>query len=915
MSLKKKNSSPFVNFRGSNTPTPPIAFLLTSVLLVVAAFATPQLTAQAVNRITQAVDVSRLQALPNHHPLWASTANNTGVAPADLPLNQLTLVLARSPQQEQAFQQLLADQQDPASPEYHHWLTPPELGERFGLSDQDIATITGWLQSQGLHVNWVSPSRIFISFGGTASTVGHAFRTEMHIYSVRGEQRLSVNSDPMIPVALAPAITAVRGLFTINEQPNHIASVETASPELTGSTGSHYITPADFNLIYDVPATVNGSGITIGIVSWSRTNFADFTNFRAKSGVNFPNPTEVIPTAYGGVDPGPAYTAPPAAGVSIGGQSEATLDVTRAGSVAPGANLLLVVSSQTGSNDGIGADAQYLVNTNPVPAQVMTISFGGCEAGAGSGGVAFWNNLFSSAAIEGISVFVSSGDSGAAGCDVAFTAPPASPLADSPNYICSSSYATCVGGTEFADTASSASYWSATNGTGYQSVLSYIPEGAWNESTTTSVAATGGGVSTVIATPSWQTGNGVPSARSGRYTPDVSFSASGHDGYFACMAAISGGGCVTSNGSFGFISFSGTSAAAPGMAGVAALLDQKLGVAQGNLNSQLYSLAASVPLAFHDATVASSGVSGCTVTTASMCNNSIPGVSGTATDAGYLLTAGYDEATGLGSLDVGTFLNSYTIGPTIKILATPPSLTFSSEFVGYPQTQTLELQNSGGSALNAMTINFTGTNPGDFSQTGDCQLTLQPNETCTMNVVFQPTAAGTRTANMVLTSTNATNSPQSVSLTGTGSTTPMNPTLQLLAAPNTIAAAQSVTVTINASAPSAEYPRPTGSVTITSGTYTSAATPLILGAASIAIPGTSLPFGVDTLTVVYTPDNSSSAIYNSVSGTTQVIVLTKITPSVMVVPTPSSLTTAQPLSVQIEVYPGSTNPAPTARSH
>ena len=94
------------------------------------------------------------------------------MVPADLPLNQFTLVLSRSPQQQQAFEQFLADQQNPASPNYHHWLTPAEVGERFGLSDQDIATITGWLQSQGLHVNWVSPSRVFIGFGGPAANIG-----------------------------------------------------------------------------------------------------------------------------------------------------------------------------------------------------------------------------------------------------------------------------------------------------------------------------------------------------------------------------------------------------------------------------------------------------------------------------------------------------------------------------------------------------------------------------------------------------------------------------------------------------------------------------------------------------------------------------------------------------------------------
>lgn len=664
----------------SSTAFGKIGLPLAFVLLTGAAFAAPLPQLPATNRITQTVDTSQLQPLPNHHPLWANSANSIGVVPTDLALNQFTLVLSRSPQQQQAFQQFLADQQNPASPNFHYWLTPAEVGERFGLSDQDIATITGWLQSQGLHVNWVSPSRVFIGFGGTAANIGHAFQTEMHYYSVRGQQRLSVNSDPMVPAAILPAITAIRGLYTINEQPNNqVSAVQSASPLVTGSTGNHYIAPADFNVIYDVPSSFTGAGVTIGIVDWARTNFADFDNFRSKTGASFANPNEVVPTAFGGIEPGPALTAPPTGNASSDAQSESTLDVLRAGSVAPAASLLLVVSSQAGSNDGLGADAQYLVNTSPVPAQVMTISFGACESAAGNGGVAFWDTLFQTAAAEGISVFVSSGDSGASGCDTAFSAPPSLPKANSPNYICSSSYATCVGGTQFADLASPSTFWSSTNSTGYLSALSYIPEGAWNESSASSVAATGGGVSTIISTPSWQTGAGVPSARTGRYTPDVSFSASEHDGYFACMAAVSGGGCVTSNGSFGFVAFSGTSAAAPSMAGVAALLDQKFGGAQGNLNLELYPLATSTPSAFHDATIASSGVSGCTASTPSICNNTIPGATGTAAQPGFQLQTGYDEATGLGSLDVQVFLNSYLsstkLTPTVVVTPGASSIT------------------------------------------------------------------------------------------------------------------------------------------------------------------------------------------------------------------------------------------------
>ncbi len=153
------------------------------------------------------------------------------------------------------------------------------------------------------------------------------------------------------------------------------------------------------------------------------------------------------------------------------------------------------------------------------------------------------------------------------------------------------------------------------------------------------------------------------------------------------MAAISGGGCVGTN--FGFIIFSGTSAAAPGMAGVAALLDQNSGAAQGNLNPQLYSLAASAPTAFHDVTVSSSGVSGCNANTASICNNSIPKASGSGTQAGFLVGTGYDEATGLGSLDVNILMNAWVndAGPTPAVLTTPaPGSTLSGSSVTFGWT-------------------------------------------------------------------------------------------------------------------------------------------------------------------------------------------------------------------------------------
>ena len=752
--------------------------------------------AQIPDRLTSAIDPEQTQVLKNHHPLWAAPANDAGALPVGSPLEGLTLVLVRSPQQEAAFDELLREQQDPTSPNYHKWLTPAEIGDQFGLSDSDMATITGWLQSQSLRVNWVSSSRIFIGFSGTAADVGRAFGTEFHTYNVHGEQRISVASDPQIPAALAPVIKSVRGLYTINDRPFHrITPAETSTPELTVSnngTLSHYLAPADFATIYDVPASLTGAGTTIGIVAEARTNSADFNNFKSLTGSSFNNPTEVVPTAFGGVDPGPAYTSTRCGSCSLlDDQGEATLDVQRAGSVAPGASLLLVVASAASTPyGGIGDDAQYLVQTSPVPAQVISISFGLCEQEAGTSGVDFWDTLFQQAAGEGISVFVSSGDSGASGCDNAFTTPPASPMPNSPNYICSSSYATCVGGTEFNDTSNPSAYWNSTNGTGFSSALSYIPEGAWNEPGTASnpeVAATGGGASAIIITPSWQTGTGVPPP-SGRYTPDVSFSAAGHDAYFGCFAA--GSGSCSGSGT-PFLGFLGTSAAAPGMAGVAALLDQKTGSAAGNINPELYSLAASAPTAFHQVSIASSGVSNCSTATPSMCNNSIPGPTGQAGgQAGYQLgaTGGYSEVTGLGSLDVSQFINGYTntgqsgIVPTVTVSA-PPSITVAES--------------------------------------------------------------------------------ASVKVTVTGSFGP-----------------------------------PTGTVTLTSGSFMSAATTLSNAGASsesafVIIPSNVLAVGTDTLTVTYT---SNSSTYSGASGSTTMVVTSALPTPTITWATPAPIVYGTPLS-------------------
>jgi subtilase family serine protease len=645
--------------------------------------------AQNADLVRTPVNPASRVPLTGHHPAWANAQNDVGAVPADLPIERLTIVLARSPQREQAYTQFLQDQQSPASPDYHHWLTPNEIGKRFGASSHDIRAVTVWLQSQNLQVDSVSNSRERITFSGPASAVGNAFASEMHYFTVNGEKRISVMSDPQIPAALVGVINSVSGLYTVKLLPQHgaetmhmpshnIASDSNvhSEPELTLSNGSHAIAPADFATIYNLNAVtggINGASQTIAVIGRSRICTADITNFATLAAVTANVPNAIVPPQ--GVDPGVADCGSSGASVD---QSEATLDVIRSGSIAQGATLDLIVSADTATVDGIRVAATFVVDTPPTPApKIMSISFGLCEQQAGQPYAQFWDSLFKQAAAEGISVFVSSGDSAAAGCDTAFQVPPPNQFL-SPNAVCASSYATCVGGTEFADSANPSQYWGSTNGNGLESVLSYIPEGAWNEPMNGSAfqaAGTGGGVSQFIATPPWQVGTGVPSARAGRYTPDLAFSASAHDAYFGCLAA-SGGSCVVVNGSFRFVEFSGTSASAPDMAGIAALLNQKEGSAQGLLNPNLYNLAATPSNGvFHDVTVATSGVANCVVTMPSMCNNSTAGPTTlTGGLSGYLVTAGYDEATGLGSVNVANLLTNWastTVATTTTLAISP----------------------------------------------------------------------------------------------------------------------------------------------------------------------------------------------------------------------------------------------------
>ncbi len=552
----------------------------------------------------------------NVHPL-ARPEFDQGITNPATRLDRMLLVLNSSPAQTSDLAALVAAQQDPDSPLYHQWLTPGEFGARFGASDADLAQVTAWLEAQGFTIDEVYAGRRLVTFSGSAAQVAAAFRTTLHIYRANGIDHLANSSDPQIPVGLSGLVAGVVSLhdFRRTSQMRTLAPLDAQPDYSAGAT--HYLFPADFATIYNLNplfiAGTDGAGTSIAIAARSNIKLSDIESFRSMAGLPANDPTVTLD----GAD----------AGLVSRDQDESTLDTEWSGAIAPAAAVNLVVAASTATADGIDLAAAYIVNHAVVP--VVSVSYGSCEQNMGAAELAFYNSLWEQAASQGMSVFVASGDAGEAGCS-APTAIAGSETAV--NGLCTSPYATCVGGTEFNEGANPSQYWSPENSAGYASALSYIPEEVWNESSSnggTGLWASGGGASTVYAQPAWQSNiDGATAANGMRAVPDVALAAADHDGYF-----------VAEDGSFWIAS--GTSASAPSFAGIMALVvESQLGTPQGNANPRLYALASAAGDPFH---ATPSG------------DNAVPGV------AGFSATgATYNLATGLGSVDAASLVQAWS---------------------------------------------------------------------------------------------------------------------------------------------------------------------------------------------------------------------------------------------------------------
>ena len=399
-----------------------------------------------------------------------------------------------------------------------------------------------------------------------------------------------------VPTELLGSVEAVLGL---DNRP--IATPKFRRRALSGAATGGTFLPPQVAGVYAFPSPPSGSapgaGQTIAIIELGGGYLpADVTNYFTQTiGIQPPTVTDVV------LDGG--SNAPTNANSADG---EVLLDIEVAGSVAPGANIVVYFTSNTdqGFQDAISTAIHDATN-NP---SVISISWGGPESTWAQTAIDSFDATCQSAAALGVSITVASGDGGSsdgvAGTNVDFPA--------------SSPHVLACGGTAL-----------TVNGTTRAS------EVVWNDQASGG-GATGGGVSAVFPLPTWQAGAGVPApaaataastshkthkkpsptaaAGGGRGVPDVAGDASPETGY---QILVDGAQEIVG----------GTSAVAPLWAGLIALLNQQLGSKVGFLNPQLYPLLGSA--AFFDITVGNNG--------------------------SYSAASGWDACTGLG-VPVGTAL-------------------------------------------------------------------------------------------------------------------------------------------------------------------------------------------------------------------------------------------------------------------
>ena len=619
---------------------------------------TPRIHAQ--NSSTQSSETARVDAtnrvtLLGNVRREANAANDRGVVSGSLQLDHLLLQLKRPADREAALTARMEAMYQPGSPDFHQWLTADQLGREFGPDPADIQMVGNWLESYGFQINSVSRSGMVIDFSGNAQQIKSAFNTDIDTLSVNGKTHIANMQNPQIPLTLANIVVGIASLNDFRPKPAHTPidsahidpqskavlgqnTQQGATPGFTVNSSYQLVVPDDLHTIYNFKPVyargISGRGQKIVVIEDTNVyTINDWYEFRYRFGLRLQFPAGTFSQIHPGGCKNP--------GVVVGNDAEAILDAEYASAAAPNAAILLASCADTKTTFGGLLALEALIDEN-VPPAIVSISYGECEADLGAAGNATYNYAYQQAASEGVSVFVASGDEGAASCDANQWA---AHYGISVSGFASTPYNVAVGGTDFGDSYADANsqYWNTKNNAIYGSAKSYIPEIPWNDSCASTLIANVEGYGVTFGANGFcnsttgegyflttTSGSGGPSgcaygeasrlagtaAVSGtckgyakpyyqrgvfgnpndsvRDLPDVSlFAANGVWGhyYVFCYSDLAGGGAPCTVNPAYWTGAGGTSFSAPIVAGIQALVNQSTGTPQGNPNYAYYALA------------------------------------------------------------------------------------------------------------------------------------------------------------------------------------------------------------------------------------------------------------------------------------------------------------------------------------
>jgi hypothetical protein len=715
-----------------------------------------------------------------------------------------------------------------------------------------------------------------------------------------------------------------------------------AVPGYTDGNGYFDVTPQDYYTIYNLnplfTAGTKGAGSTIAVIEESDIEYGtvnssthvatggDVATFRSLFGV----PGTLNMLVYHGY--GTTTCSDPGIDPSGNGEDEeASLDAEWATAAAPSATLVFM-SCDNVEDDGIFTSMTALIDNSY--SDSMSLSYGETERLYTD--FSFLDTLYAQAAMQGQSVFISTGDSGSDVEDQNTTGTAVSGI--NVSAFSASPNVTASGGTDFSDYydalengPAQSTYWSSSNSSTYGNAISYVPETAWNDSCASSIlaaaegdtgaglCATGdyaagdvvggsGGISTHYSQPSYQTGiTGLSSSITMRVQPDfAAFAGNGfwYHGLIFCDSHYSEYAC-DNTADFGLAG--GTSFVAPQMAGVGGLLVDYTGSRQGLLNYGLYSLAktqftasATKTACYSNGQTANSGVttglpaSTCIFHDVTTSNNSEPCESGsldcyvnsgkaygmlsttgaTSLTVAYPSGIGYDEVSGIGTPNIYNLVTKWNTA-----FSTSTALSASSTSITTSQSTTLTAKVTAtvpnGSVYAAVTGKatfYSGT-----TSIGSCTLS---SAACDISVTGSTLGTGSHSITAVYSGSNnyPTSTSTAVSVTVTSSTATTTTTAS--ASPSSISYGSSTTLkaTVTASSGTA-----TGTITFTYSSTTLGTCTLSSGSCTLAT--TALPVGSDLVTASYPGVNGQ---FGSSSGTVTVTVTTATT-TTAVTATPNSI--------------------------